>query len=46
MFTSTSQNSMLFIHKTVNVGFVSNLHLPSDYLVRTILKKLMVYTMV
>lgn len=33
------------IHKPVNVDFVSNLHVPSDYSVRTILKKSMDYTM-
>lgn len=37
MFISTSQNSMFLIHKPVNVGFVSNMHLTSDYLIRTIL---------
>lgn len=45
MFISTSQNSMLLIHKPVNVGFVSILHLPSDNLLRTILKKSVDYTM-
>lgn len=33
------------ICKPVNVGFVSNLHLPSDYSVRTILENSMDYTM-